>query len=123
MNAKQQKQYELLRKIAAAKGGVISAAYVGTWVKTEFEDRAGRRFLAAPGHVIHAGSWSPHEKHNFSDPEAQMSRLRERAFEHEGEILSATYTNNRTKVECRDKLGNKFWLTPDHIFRGVWSPY
>lgn len=116
-------QFTRIQEIAASKGGrLISEVYLGSWVKLEFEDAAGRRFHCCPGHIVQ-GVWSPAESKNHRDPGKQLARLREIAENRGGRLISTAYKNNSTKLEFEDAAGYKFMMRPFHIFEGIWSPY
>lgn len=112
-----------LQEIAVKYGGkLLSDKYVNNHTPLEFQDKYGNYFLATPSKIKH-GSW-----YSLANKKARCEKkyalLMKFAKERDGKIISSEYTGVFDKIECEDKAGNRFWITPDAIFnKRSWSPF
>lgn len=113
-----------LEKIAIQKGGkLISNKYQNAHSKLEFEDKDKNRFFMAPTDVK-SGKWSPYESGNvYNNPEYHLNILKTIAKEKGGKLISNEYKNGSTKMEFEDKNGNRFFMRPNSVKMGQWSPF
>lgn len=112
-----------LRAIAESKGGqLLSTKYIGGKSKLQFSDSEDRIFFARSDQ-IKGGNWSPFEAgRGFSD-DYHLKKLKEIADKRGGKIISTEYINSRTKLECEDRTGERFWATSHSLKKGQWSPF
>jgi hypothetical protein len=115
--ARRLRVYRRLRRIAAKRGGeVLSPAFRGS--------RIPLRFRCAEGHVwkakaasIDDGVWCP----NCGELRL-LERLRAKAAEHGGILLSRSCRYHRDRVEWRCAQGHRWTNTAGAVLDGRWCP-
>ena len=143
MNELQRRMHDELVAYVAKEhpGSRVIGDYVSAMTLIEFEDASGLRFFQKPSNVTNQGLWIPGTRKvkcnpskgpnmgvlkRTDDAEFQRQSLQEMddiARSRGGRLVPGqTYVNSYTKLLFEDKSGVQFFMRPNHIRRGSWSP-
>jgi len=106
-----------IKKIANIKDGkCISSEYINNKKKLNFICKYNHTWSAIPS-KIKAGQWCPFCSGNQKLTINDMKKL---ANGMNGECLSDTYVNSKSKLLWQCKKGHQWWTIPDRIRNGFW---
>jgi len=110
---------ERMRAIAQERGGeCLSRVYRRNEVKLRWRCALGHTWSATPSGII-SGHWCP--QCGGSQPKT-IGDVRRVAATKDGECLSRTYRNSKTKLQWRCKEGHVWWAVPGSVMAGTWCP-
>lgn len=113
-----------LQDVLLEKKGYILSSLTNPRTKHRFQCEHGHKWETTPHSIIYRDSWCPYCNGGpGQDPQWQLERLQQVAFEKGGECLSPIYTNNRTKLRFRCIDGHEWQVTPNDVLSGYWCPY
>lgn len=109
-----------MQRTAGERGGkCLSAAYVNSETKLEWECTHGHRW-STNAHTIRKGSWCPTCKHESQ--KNTIEDMRVLAATKGGKCISNSYVNNATPLTWQCGLGHRWKNQPSNITMGQWCP-
>jgi len=114
----------ILREAAAARGGeLLSTEYINNLSKYRFRCSKGHEWETTFNSVVSNNNWCSRCAGISVDPEEQMTKLREAAAAHGGELLSTEYINGKSKYRFRCSKGHEWETLLNSVLRiKCWCP-
>mgnify|MGYP005993385105 CR=1 FL=1 len=111
-----------VQELAKSKNGrLLSSAYKNNTSLLEWQCAEGHKWEASYAVTIR-GRWCSICRKKVANAEA-LKNYKKIASSHDGECLSDTYINAKTKLHWQCKRGHNFFATPDNVKQGKWCPY
>jgi len=105
-------------RLANKKGGkCLSEKYLNNRSKLKWECANGHQWQATPV-IIQSGRWC---RQCYADSRrGSIQEMQQIASQRGGKCLSATYTDNDTRLRWQCKEGHSWWATPANVKLGGW---
>jgi len=116
---------DVFKERANAKGGIcLSNEYNGISSKLRFQCVRNHKWEAFPI-VILRGGWCKKcgDATNAERMRLGIEKMRELARSRDGECISDTYKNARSKLEWKCSVGHIWAAIPGNVIKGHWCPY
>ena len=117
-NIKERPTIQLMRKIAAARGGeCLSPRYTNAATHLTWQCSEGHQWEASPNNIKNNGTWCPAcagvQKHTLQE-------MRKLAADRGGNCLSTTYTNAHSPLLWQCSKGHQWKTSPHSLLQGYW---
>ncbi len=120
-SAKQRKDIEIYRKIAAERGGkLLSTVYINSELPLLWECKNGHQWEASGGSISNNKTWCPYCAGKMRKT---IQDMQEMAAKKGGKCLSSEYTTNKQKLEWQCSEGHVWKTRSNAITSGNWCPY
>jgi hypothetical protein len=115
-------QLEKARGLAAQKGGeCLTDKYIGSQSQMTWRCASGHEWCASFSNTVNLGKWCPWCAGNKVDAATQLSRARQVAQSHGGELLTSSYTGNKVPMRWRCSEGHEWSASFGSVVgRGAW---
>ncbi len=113
-----------MKKIAKNKGGdCLSTKYMSNKVKLKWICSEGHEWYQKPEHVKN-GHWCPQcaNKRKGQWRKLNIDHMQRLAERHNGNCVSTSYINTKTKIKWKCKNQHVFEMVPNDVQQGHWCP-
>jgi hypothetical protein len=114
-----------MQELAASRGGrCLSARYITSHTKLQWECAQGHTWQAAPSSLTSGGRWCPVCSWNRAGlrRRSTIEQMQALAASRGGHCLSERYTSTDTKLQWECARGHTWWARPGGVAGGTWCP-